>query len=459
MAGIVPEVADVGAKLHDDVGGPAVTLRLRLIVRLAAALALTLALAAALACADAIRSVRTELMAALVGATQSATELVAELPQAGDPAAGLASAVFTFNGSRHIRAVLLDADGIERARSRLALPADAPPTWFVWLVRPELTPRRLAVGAFTLVLSADPVNEVSEVWTGFGDDAISLATFCALAAVLTLTTVTRALRPLAELSAAFPRLAEGAWETRVPERGPPELVRLTRGFNEMAARLAAAEAWNRRLQEQFQTLQDEERAELARDLHDEIGPYLFAANLAATSIREGAERESKAALAEEARNLQNVIGHMQQKVRALLRRLRPTPAADLGLVEAIGSLAAFWRARDPGPQIRLDLNLPAEPDATTAAALYRCVQEGLANALRHGRPAVVEVSVRAETGGFVACVADDGAGAGEEPADGGFGLVGMRERVTALGGSVEAGPAPGRGWVLTARLPFRVAVA
>jgi two-component system sensor histidine kinase UhpB len=429
---------------------------MRLVASLAVVLVLSLALAAGLACAQAIRSVRTELLAALSVGAQAATDLAGELAPDADPLPQLSRLVATFNGNRHVRAVLLDGAGKQRAASHLLASPQPPPGWFVGLVGPDLPTRRIPAGAFTVVLSGDPVNEASEVWDGFGDDAIVLAAFCLLSAVLTLTTVGRALRPLEQLSAAFPRLAAGAFGTRVAERGPPELLRLTHGFNEMAARLAAMEERNHRLQAQLETLQDEERAEVARDLHDEVGPFLFAAHMAAANIRAGAERDNQTALAADAEGLQELIGHMQGSVRSLLRRLRPSPAADLGLGEAIGGLADFWRSRHPTPRISLDIEVAEEPDTVTAATVYRFVQEGLANALRHGRPGRIEVSVRAGTDGLIARVTDDGAGAsGDSDGDGGgLGLLGMRERMAALGGSLAAGAAPGQGWVVTARLPW-----
>ncbi len=434
--------------------GGAMSLRLRLLVGLASVLVLSLGLAAALACVQAIQSVRTELQAALSGGVQAATDLAAALGAGATDPAPLVRLVAAFDGNRHVQVALLDASGAARATSRLLEPADPPPDWFVWLVRPDLPDRRVPAGPFTLRLRADPVNEVSEVWEGFGDDAIGLGTFCVLAGALTLTVLTRALRPLAQLSAAFPRLAAGQWGTRVAVAGPPEVARLAHGFNEMATRLAAAEQETRRLQAQLQTLQEEERADIARDLHDEIGPLLFAANLATVGIRDGAEGRADAALVQDARGLQELIGRMQAEVRALLGRLRSSPVEDLGLAEAIDGLAAFWRGRYPSVRLQVRVALARQPDAAIAEALYRCVQEGLANAFRHGRPGQVEVSVRASSAGVVASVADDGPGGGAAVEGGGLGLLGMRERVAALGGAVSAGAAAGQGWVVTAELPW-----
>jgi two-component system sensor histidine kinase UhpB len=100
----------------------------------------------------------------------------------------------------------------------------------------------------------------------------------------------RMLRPLDRLTRALEEVGDGRFRTRFGGRLPPELARLRDSFNRMAARLADADADNRRLNAQLLTSREEERSELARDLHDEVGPYLFAigadAALAARRLRE-----------------------------------------------------------------------------------------------------------------------------------------------------------------------------
>lgn len=435
------------------------SLRFRVLAGLALVLVLSLGVAGALACAQAVRSVRTELGAALSGGLLAATDLAAAAPADGLDPAPLAQRVIAFDGNRHVLARLLDASGRVLASSRVATRPSPPPAWFVWIVDPHLSPRRLAVGAFTVMLTADPTNEAGEVWDSYGDDAIGLGTFCLLAGALTFVTVTRALRPLALLAGAFPRLAAGHWATRVTVTGPPEVARLAAGFNAMAARLQAAEAETRRLHAQVQALQLEERAELARDLHDEIGPLLFAAQLAATAMRDSAAQAAPAALARDAESLQRLIGRMQSDVRALLRRLRGSAVEDLGLEESIAALAAFWRSRYPAVLIEVEVAVPAPLEPALTDALYRCVQEGMANAVRHGQPGRIDVTVRVDPESFVvARIADDGVAGPAAEAPGGLGLLGMRERAAALGGRVTAGASGPQGWVVTVALPLPGAV-
>jgi two-component system sensor histidine kinase UhpB len=151
--------------------------------------------------------------------------------------------------------------------------------------------------------------------------------------------------------------------------------------------------------------------------------------------------------------IQSSVGHMQRLVRDILGRLRPTELIDLGLAAAIGELVEFWRLRHP--EIVFEVAV-ADDEALSLSesareTLYRVVQESLANAVRHGRPNRIAVSVaRASEHEVSVSVADDGAASGE-PSSGGFGLKGMRERVTAQGGTLDI--QPGAGWRITARLP------
>ena len=243
------------------------------------------------------------------------------------------------------------------------------------------------------------------------------------------------------------------------EAGPSELVRLGRGVNDMAGRLAAMQATTHRLEDQLRTLQDEERADLARDLHDEIGPHLFAVNVDAAMARRliGEGRTDEAL--RQVESIQAAVGHTQRLVRDILGRLRPTELIELGLKAAIDELVAFWSARQPG--IAFSVRVPDDEALPLAddirETVYRVIQEALNNAVRHGRPGRIEVVVsRADGGDIVARVSDDGAASGK-PEGVGFGLRGMRERVTAAGGRLtiergSGGRGAGGGWTVAARL-------
>ena len=296
-------------------------------------------------------------------------------------------------------------------------------------------------------------DDMAAVWAEFLDLDLVLAISCLGGAALVWVVVGRSLRPLKAVGEVLPRIGTGDYAARAPEQGPPELIRLGRGVNEMAARLGAMHAHNRALEEQILTLQDEERADIARDLHDEIGPQLFAANVdAAMTANLIAAGRSEAALAQ-VRSIQAAIAHIQRLVRDILGRLRPTRLVELGLSAAVLDLTEFWRARRP--EILFETRLPTEEEGLTETAqetAYRLVQESLSNAVRHGEPARVCVTIVRTGSELRVEVSNDGAPA--KAAQPGFGLTGMAERVQAAGGALEAGPAEDGGWRVAASLPL-----
>jgi two-component system sensor histidine kinase UhpB len=223
----------------------------------------------------------------------------------------------------------------------------------------------------------------------------------------------------------------------------------------MAERLDAVQVRNLRLNKQLLTLQEEERIDLARDLHDEVGPFLFAVNLDAAAIERVVGSDRTGEVPERARAIREAVEHMQRHVRAMLHRLRPASPVEAGLAPALGNLVAFWRARQAEIDFALDMSVDEERlDDPTMAAIYRLVQEGLSNAVRHGRPRRIEIVVgAAKSDEVVVRVADNGTGLAASNGPG-LGFTGMRERVEGLGGTLHVGErANGKGLVVTARLP------
>jgi two-component system sensor histidine kinase UhpB len=147
---------------------------------------------------------------------------------------------------------------------------------------------------------------------------------------------------------------------------------------------------------------------------------------------------------------------MQKHVKSILGRLRPTGLTDIGLAQAVENLGVFWRRRHPQLTVHFDLG-PADVSFGDVldATLYRLIQESLTNAIRHGRPRNVTVTIKAEDEGDILLeVSDDGVGFADSPDGTGLGLAGMQERIAALGGSLSVrNQADGHGASVTARLP------
>jgi two-component system sensor histidine kinase UhpB len=209
-----------------------------------------------------------------------------------------------------------------------------------------------------------------------------------------------------------------------------------------------------RLEEQLVEVQEEERAELARDLHDEIGPLLFAVSVDLVALREHDALRGDSQLRARLAATDEAVSRMQQHVRSILGRLRPTTVADLGLRHSVEGLATFWRTRYPAVSFNIDISEESF-SADVGSRIYRIVQESVSNAVRHGHPSRIELSVsRESTTSVVVEVRDDGVGLQPEGIQGGLGLTGMRERVSELGGELDVSAGSGgRGVRVRARLP------
>jgi signal transduction histidine kinase len=198
----------------------------------------------------------------------------------------------------------------------------------------------------------------------------------------------------------------------------------------------------------------EERARIARELHDVVGHSVSVMTVQASAVRRllnpEQEREREALLIVEQTG-REAMAEMRRMV-GVLRRPEEAPAlAPQPSLEHLEKLVE--QAREAGLPVSLKVEgdavqLPAGVDLTA----YRLVQEGLTNALKHARADHAEVLVRYADGNVELTVTDDGSGEGGGDS-GGHGLVGMRERVSVYGGELEAGPRPEGGFRLRARLP------
>jgi two-component system sensor histidine kinase UhpB len=437
------------------------SLRVRLIASIVFVLLVSLCVGGAAAGWHAVRSVRTEMQAALSVGAQTIRNGIDGSTEVRNPENERERLVRAFDGDRHVRAALRDVAGQVQIASTVPRLAPHVPAWFVALLSPSLQPVRFDLGVGSAItLEPDPYNEIGEVWTQLWDDLVAIGLSCGLSIVLVSFVVARALRPLDRLWTAFASVGSEQYAVRVDYSGPPELARLAQGFNAMAERLDAVQLRNLRLNEQLLTLQEEERMDLARDLHDDVGPFLFAVNLDAAAIERDVASGRTAEVPGRSRAIREAVEHMQRHVRAMLHRLRPPSPVEAGLAAALGNLVAFWRARQAEIDFALDLSVDEERlDDPTMAAIYRLVQEGLSNAVRHGHPHRIEIVVGAvRSGEVVVRVADNGTGltAWNVP---GLGVTGMRERVEGLGGTLHVGGREdGKGFVVTARLPCAAAM-
>jgi len=211
----------------------------------------------------------------------------------------------------------------------------------------------------------------------------------------------------------------------------------------------------RDLSRYLMSAREEEKARIARELHDEMGSSLTAVNMDLMYVRQRLGEESPLAA-----RLLRATGTLKSTVEAMRRvieDLRPTMLESLGLRESVRSWAVDYAGRGGVPLI-IDIpeELPPLP-ANSPIGLFRIVQEALANAVRHARAKSIRLSLRVDGDNVVLEVVDDGIGIAPRAAGTprAHGLLGIRERATAMGGASTFGPGPGgRGTEVRVTVPL-----
>ena len=211
----------------------------------------------------------------------------------------------------------------------------------------------------------------------------------------------------------------------------------------------------REREDRAQTAVADERTRIARELHDVLGHSVSVMTVQASAVRRLLRREQ-----EREREALLTVEHTGREALAEMRRMvgvlrHPTEAPALAPQPSLGQLERLIeQTRKAGlpVELRIEGNASQLPPGVDLTA-YRIVQEGLTNALKHARAQRAEVVLRFSTAEVELVVSDDGRGSAAA-GDGGHGLVGMRERVSVYGGELTAGPRPGGGFELRARLPL-----
>jgi len=206
-----------------------------------------------------------------------------------------------------------------------------------------------------------------------------------------------------------------------------------------------------------ETVREQERTRIARELHDVLGQSLTALKMDVALLRRRLPPSGDSAdwIAQHTAQMNLLIDDTIQSMRRVSRELRQEVLEDLGLVEALASHAREFQERF-GINCRFESSVGAEPvERSRAAALFRIGQESLTNVARHSGAGNVRVALRREPGELVLEIADDGRGISTDAQrhTQSLGLLGMRERVGPFGGVLEIIGRAGHGTTVTARVP------
>ncbi|HZA51607.1 MAG TPA: sensor histidine kinase, partial [Myxococcaceae bacterium] len=199
---------------------------------------------------------------------------------------------------------------------------------------------------------------------------------------------------------------------------------------------------------------EQEIKRIAHAVHDEAGQLLVAARLSLSAAAKDLGVQGPRRL----RDVESILERLDEELRRLSHQLRPRVLDDLGLVPALEKLAAGLSKRS-NLAVRVESEIAGRLEPNVATTLYRLVQESLTNAVKHSGAGTVRIRLVREEKELCCEILDDGAGfdvsavlAGEQGR--GLGLLGMRERVNAVGGELEIDSRPNFGTQVRARIPL-----
>ncbi len=344
------------------------------------------------------------------------------------------------------------------------------PAWFARLLTPEEARQRFELaGGGALLLEADASRAVLDGWDAF----LWLLTFAAMMLIVVngaaFALVGKTLRPIPVIVDGLARIRGGDLGFRLPALAGSEARAMGEAFNAMAEAVEDKVAAERKAREAELQLEErrelgrlieqrieEERRLIAHELHDEFSQSVTAIRSLALAI--AARPDDSRQTIETSRLIADEAARLYDAMHGLIPRLEPLTLDTLGLGDTLENLVRDWQRRSPSVALSLHYGIAADVGHSVALTIYRVVQEGLINALRHGQPTSVAIDIRADEERIVVRVADDGIGLPDDWArPGRFGLRGLAERVDTLRGRFEVRRRQPRGVLLQAEIPLLAA--
>ena len=339
------------------------------------------------------------------------------------------------------------------------------PAWYARLVMPNFQPTNILLRGARIEVIPDPSRATLDAWDDLMHLLMLAGLFFVLVNALVFWFVSRSMRPMANIQKGLAEMEAGRVDVTLPDFRLPEFRRISEAFNRMTRALGDAMAENRRAQaaeielkhnRDLARLLEEERRGIAQELHDELGQCVTAIRSIAESIGQRAG-DSMPDIRAAANSIKDIAGRIYDGMHAIVQRLRPAELDILGLEDTLRETVAAWAARNPGIDLKLNLagNLDKLGDAVNLT-VYRLVSECLTNIVRHAEALQTVIELARDDGNALRLsIRDNGHGNMSDAAPGGgFGLVGMRERVQALGGSFSIIGKPGIGTEVCAVIPL-----
>ncbi|MDD5273251.1 MAG: histidine kinase [Methylovulum sp.] len=378
---------------------------------------------------------------------QSAVDISAWLPR-----------FVSLEQTRHLQIQLQKASGEVvkfTAEPKRVAASQAPPHWFINLVStqyPEVEQQLTTADGqrLTLIIQADPIDEISEAWQESRAFFVSLWVMALLTFGAVNLVFNKAFRAIAAIVDGLKAIEQGSYQQKLPDFAIQEYDHIAKAINHLTTVLDIAQQENSALTLHSLQIQEEERQHLSQELHDELGQSLTAIKVMAVTAK-----NPQADTAQITDAIISICDHLITVVRSMMRHLHPLVLTELGLKATLEDLLNHWVSRQPDLTLILHCNdavdhLPPKMDIQ----LFRVVQECLTNIVRHAQASEATIRLDILNGHLYLEVADNGRGCTPANLKAGFGLSGMRERIKSLGGDFAIDTAPQQGLSISATVPL-----
>ncbi len=344
-----------------------------------------------------------------------------------------------------------------------------PPQWFASLIESQRPQAEYSMAnstgkQLTLIIQANPLDEITEVWEEsirFLGSLLLLTLFTFLAVNLAFN---KALKAIGLIVKALKIIETGQYQQKLPDFSIQEYDSIAKAINHMADVLNVSQQENQELAQHSLNIQEEERQRLSQELHDELGQSLTAIKVMAVAAERAQAEESKAGKIEIKQVMNSIVSvcdHLMIVVGSMMHQLHPLILSELGLKATLEDLLNHWAVRNPA--LSISLNSPDEVDLfeqKISIQVFRIVQECITNSIRHAKASKVVISLEilqesATRSVLRLQVTDDGQGCSLEKLKTGFGLLGMRQRVNSLTGELTIKTLPNEGMSIIAIIPVK----
>jgi len=350
------------------------------------------------------------------------------------------------NELRHLNIQFYDQENQLRDQTSSYLSkTNLPPIWFISLMenfssvmaekRIDIKLRGQDFGY--ILINPEPMYEYSEIWQQIKSGFLVILLFFGLVNTMILVVFYHTLKPINAIIDGFQRLEDEDYQARISKTNIRELDIIGQKFNGTVKKLKESNIKIHKLSQNLINIQEQEKKDLARNLHDELGQSLTAIQAEAASIKKSKNEESRNSAVD---SIIAISKTMMLSTRELIKKLSLGILEEMGFEIAIGDLVNSWAKRNPKVNMTyvFDKQLIGLIPRPFEGHIYRIIQEALTNITKHAntKKTNISLSLHKKKNLFEISISNDGLKK-QSNANNGIGLLGMRERVNQMGGTIE----------------------